>query len=300
MDIRQSFLNDIILWKGEFKMIIYNNNYIGAFEKTEEKLIGYYTKVNKHNKSYSNAQGHIVDKYINPYSSYYRSDMTQTQREIAMKNESDMLRYGKLTAIYYDDYILKDEQPVDSTVERAREKQFNIDAVNKQITELFKENGIDIADGQEITFSINPYGYQVTANGIIEDSLKQEIEKVLNIEKNPENLFYHVFTRYTEKEDINHEAYDKFQAYREVKNHTGYDLSKLTNKDGKFLTEEGINIIDIYTSSIRKAPYMSERQKSDVSLYYSKIISDIAKKGWSNIDDLIVDIKFKNGSLHSI
>ncbi len=279
-------------------MIIYNNNYVGAFKKTENKLMQHYINQNKQNKRNSNPTAYIVDKYINSNSSYYRSDMTKEQRDIAMKNEADMLRYGKLTAIYYDDYTLKDNVEVDSNVESAKERQYNIDAVNNQIAELFKENNITLST--EITFSINPYNYQLSIDGLKDEGLKKQIEDKLNKDRNSENLFYHVLTRYTDKQSIEKNTYNKFQAYREVKNHTGYDLRKLENKDGKFITPEGMDIREIYSNSIQKAPYMSQAQKTDVSMYYGNIISEIAQTGWDNIADLNLTIKYSEGKLKAI
>ena len=47
-----------------------------------------------------------------------------------------------------------------------REKQYARSVVNQQISNLFSKNGISISKQADLTFSIDPYTYQLTVSGL--------------------------------------------------------------------------------------------------------------------------------------
>lgn len=116
--------------------------------------------------------------------------MTEDQRSIAYRNEKRMLQTGgKYSAGFARyDYALRNYKDVYTGGSRSigyirntdKEKQYARSVVNQQISNLFSKNGISLSKQADLTFSIDPYTYQLTVSGNADRDTLSQIEKLLN------------------------------------------------------------------------------------------------------------------------
>ncbi|MGG0690791.1 DUF4885 family protein, partial [Bacillus safensis] len=69
-----------------------------------------YEKINEQNKRFNDPQDHIYNKYRNPYSSYFRSDLTKPEREAAYIMEMSWARNNKGGQYDFNDAIFRNEK----------------------------------------------------------------------------------------------------------------------------------------------------------------------------------------------
>ncbi|MGA3854964.1 DUF4885 family protein, partial [Bacillus pumilus] len=76
-----------------------------------------YEKINDQNKRFKDPQDPIYNKYRNPYSSYFRSDLTKPEREAAYIMEMRWARNKKGGQYDFNDAIFRNEKRYDPTQE---------------------------------------------------------------------------------------------------------------------------------------------------------------------------------------
>ncbi|WP_239646720.1 DUF4885 family protein [Bacillus zhangzhouensis] len=103
-----------------------------------------YEKINEQNKRFKDPQGHIYDKYRNPYSPYFRNDLTTVEREAAYIMEMSWARNNKGGQYDFNDAIFRNEKRYDPTQESVEKKILNRQKVNEQLQALFSSKGLSI------------------------------------------------------------------------------------------------------------------------------------------------------------
>lgn len=156
----------------------------------QKVLQEHYDKVYKENLSHSDPMAYIESKYCDVTSPNFCSYMTEDQRSIAYRNEKRMLQTGgKYSAGFTRyDYALRNYKDVYTGASRStgyirntdKEKQYARSVVNQQISNLFSKNGISLSKQADLTFSIDPYTYQLTVSGNADRDTLSQIEKLLN------------------------------------------------------------------------------------------------------------------------
>ena len=156
----------------------------------QKVLQEHYDKVYKENLSHSDPMTYIESKYCDVTSPNFCSYMTEDQRSIAYRNEKRMLQTeGKYSAGFARyDYALRNYKDVYTGASRStgyirntdKEKQYARSVVNQQISNLFSKNGISLSKQADLTFSIDPYTYQLTVLGNADRDTLSQIEKLLN------------------------------------------------------------------------------------------------------------------------
>lgn len=156
----------------------------------QKVLQEHYDKVYKENLSHSDPMAYIESKYCDVTSPNFCSYMTEDQRSIAYRNEKRMLQTGgKYSAGFARyDYALRNYKDVYTGGSRStgyirntdKEKQYARSVVNQQISNLFSKNGISLSKQADLTFSIDPYTYQLTVSGNADRDTLSQIEKLLN------------------------------------------------------------------------------------------------------------------------
>ena len=279
------------------------NGYVNAETvAAKNRLNEVYSKANQENKKFANPEQHINDKYYSVSSPYYIEGLSNMEREVAYDHEMDYLKNNKLVHINYIDPNLKDLTAIDGYVKVLAEQAFNRDAVNSQFQDLLDKYGIDIPKDTKLTFTIDPYDYKVNVSGSDDKNLTSLIEDVINTADNSKALFNHIYQSTLEhtNSQISKEKSEKKSVFHEIKNKTGYDLRDLQNVDGKFLTEDGTDILDLYKEGVLKSKDIPEEYKGLIFDTYSSKLSELAKKGFENSPDLVLSIDYKNGSFYDI
>ena len=281
------------------------NGYVNTEAKlARERLEEVYSKATKENKKFANPEQHIRDKYLSQASPYYIEGLSRVEREVAHRHESDYLKYGKLRNISAIDPNLKDLNSINGIVDSVEKRAFDRDMVNEQFQQLLNKYGISIPKDSNLKFTIEPYDYKVTVSGLDDKNLSSLIEDVLNTGDNSKELFRHIqYSRPTylgTSEQFSEDKSMKYGIFHNVKELTGYDLRELENVDGKFLTKDGTDVIELLRIGVMNSKHISEEYKGVAFDSYSADLSEVAKKGFENIEDLNLSIDYKNGSFHDV
>ena len=290
---------------GEETFIKSYNKFISDDEKAvRNRLEEVYSKATKENKKFANPEQHIRDKYFSQASPYYIEGLSRVEREVAHRHESDYLKYGKLRNISAIDPNLKDLNSINGIVDSVEKRAFDRDMVNEQFQQLLNKYGISIPKDSNLKFTIEPYDYKVTVSGLDDKNLSSLIEDVLNTGDNSEELFRHIqYSRPTylgTSEQFSEDKSMKYGIYHNVKELTGYDLRELENVDGKFLTKDGTDVIELLRIGVMNSKNIPEQYKSVAFDSYSADLSEVARKSFENIEDLNLSIDYKNGSFHDV
>ncbi|MEK4848200.1 DUF4885 family protein [Bacillus sp. FSL W8-0183] len=259
-----------------------------------------YEKINEQNKRFKDPQSHIYDKYRNPYSSYFRSDLTKVEREAAYTMEMSWARNNKGGQYDFNDAIFRNEKRYDPTQESVEKKLLNRQKVNEQLQALFSTNGLNIPKNANLTFTIDPNHFKLVVSGSTDESLVKQIEDILNTSNNTRELFFHIMkSRNDDSTQFTPDSLAKFHLVNQIKTVTGYNLKDLSIVNGQFVTDTGANIFDIYKEELLKNPYTAENARIAASHYGAQLF-DLAKNGYDSIPDLVLSIGYENGSLYDI
>ncbi|WP_019743429.1 DUF4885 family protein [Bacillus altitudinis] len=259
-----------------------------------------YEKINEQNKRFKDPQSHIYDKYRNPYSSYFRSDLTKVEREAAYTMEMSWARNNKGGQYDFNDAIFRNENRYDPTQESVEKKLLNRQKVNEQLQALFSTNGLNIPKNANLTFTIDPNHFKLVVSGSTDETLVKQIEDILNTSNNTRELFFHIMkSRNDDSTQFTPDSLAKFHLVNQIKTVTGYNLKDLSIVNGQFVTDTGANIFDIYKEELLKNPYTAENARIAASHYGAQLF-DLAKNGYDSIPDLVLSIGYENGSLYDI
>ncbi|SOC19565.1 uncharacterized protein DUF4885 [Ureibacillus xyleni] len=278
------------------------NDFVSTKDKMMKILDEKYRKINEQNKQFKDPHGHIFDKYRNPYSPYFRSDLTKKERDAAYSMEISWANSGKEKGGYYDfnDAAFRNEKAYNPEQESIERKVFNRQKVNEQLHELFSKNGVSIPNGTNLTFTIDPNNFKLTVSGSKDESLIEQLENLLNTTNNTRELFFHIMkSRSNDSTQFSNAKLDKFRLVNQIKTITGYNLKDLELVNGKFITEDGTDIFNIYKEKLSQNPYTKDHVGAAIS-YYGPILQELAKFGFNSIPDLTLSIGYKDNQLHDI
>ena len=178
-------------WKDE-TVIQNRNGWVSESDKRIQVLDEKYRRIDEQNKRFKNPEQHIFDKYSNQNSTFFRHDMTEMERGIALRNEICWLHNGLLGHYDMRDALFRNEPPIHSGVEVAEFKAFNRQKVNDQLKQLLGKYQINIPDSMKLTFTIDPNNYKLTVSGTDDTELTALLEKALNSAGNSKALFVHI------------------------------------------------------------------------------------------------------------
>ncbi|ADL51138.1 DUF4885 domain-containing protein [Clostridium cellulovorans] len=296
----QSKKNDSSKDKTNNGVINSNNKYSGEEERQIGILKDKYSRLAEANKRRQNPRQYIFDKYYNQNSPSYMKGLTEQQRDYGYTTEMRMTFQGTMDYFFGDD-ALGSEPTIYDDIEQANKKLYNRQEVNNQLKSLFKDNNVIIPDNLKLTFKIDPYTYNLAVSGTEDSNLINTIEQLLNSGDNSKELFLHIIkSRSDDSEQCTQEKLEKYRLNLEIKKYTGYDLKDLKVANGKFTTEEGADIAGVYSEALKYNYSIAAKYKGDILAYYSTQLNSLAKNGFDSIQDLVLSIDYKNGSLYDV
>lgn len=280
--------------------IQHQNVFEGEKEKRMEILREKYTKIHQENIRQPDPEVHIFDKYDNPYSPKFRSDLTKEERDAAKNMELSLLRSnGEMHYYGFRDAAFRDTPLMNGLVENYEKRAFQREQVNNQIGELLKNAGINIPTGTNLTFTVNPNDFSVAVSGSKDELLLRQIEQLLNTEQNGQELYRHIFKSLDVESSQRSEAAERKYSLISTLRTTGYDLSKLERKDGKFLTPDGQDVFELYLNKMRANPYEKNYVMAAAS-HYGPTYYELAKNGFDALPDLTLSIHYADGKLQDV
>ncbi|MBL3519232.1 DUF4885 family protein [Arcobacter lanthieri] len=213
------------------------------------------------------------------------------------------LRNGRLINHTFTDAIFRDKGPLlGGIIDNVKSRLFDRIAVNNQFQTLLNNHGITIPKDEKLIFTIEPNYYTLKVNGAKDENLATAIEEILN--KNSENvkqLFLHISgSKFEENSQFTKEKQDKLNIVNSIKEVTGYNLADLEVKGDKFITLNGVDVFEIYKENFGHRKSLTEEQRNYVLIEQQNQLTELARKGFLNIPDLILSIEYENGSFYDI
>lgn len=275
-------------------------------EKTKEKYDRLYNET-KH-MSREKRRRYISQRYFDSSAPHYIHGLTEKERSSCFQFERDYDYHYKRhyeQGSEMNSFCLHDPMfrgiTVNGLVESEKQKLHNRNMINQQIQNILDKNNITIPKGQRLTFSIDPFNYIITVEGLEDEKTKNLIEAVLNEGNNGKELFYHIsHTLKANSLQKTKEIYEKYLLMREIKKYTGLNINNLEVKNGKFVTADGRNLMDVYRNGVRNAKYVDDYHKGSVISFYGSLLNKYAKKGINSIPDMVLKIDWQDGSLMDI
>ncbi|MDU0813617.1 DUF4885 family protein [Bacillus siamensis] len=291
----QSANQKTIADNGNETVIAADNPYESESDIASRILDEKYSRINEINKRKSDPLRFIKDKYQRPDSPYFRSDLTESERQAAYHNETEWLFKGKAQSYDFRDAAFRGET-LNGEIQGENEKVFQRGQVNQQIGVLFHRNHIQIPEDANLTFTISPIDYLLKVSGTDDKELTQQIEAVLNSGENSKELFAHIIrSRSDDSSQFTPEAYEKYQVVREMYEVTGYHLKDLQTV-GKFVTEDGRDLLGVYKEALQHDPLL-KHTAAEAAAHYGQALTKLARTGYDAIPDLVLSIDYKDGSL---
>lgn len=281
------------------------NGYVNPEQEARIKMLNdYYPKVVEENNQFENPYNHIWDKYNNISSPYYKQGLTKEEREATYTNEFNFQRWGKDSGTYdLRDSMFRnrDNSSLNDNVNVAEEKAFNREKVNSQFQSLLDKYNISIPQDTKLSFTIDPNTLKAIVSGTDDTALAKSVEDVINTADNAKQLFLHIISsRSDDSTQYNGASDSKFNLTQNIKNVTGYNLKDLEIKDGKFVTEDGTDVFQIYAKKINENPKLSDFTKQMTLGSDGAELAKLAKNGFDSVTDLVLSIDYQNGSFYDV
>ena len=146
---------------------------------------------------------------------------------------------------------------------------------------------------------MNPNDFSVSVSGSKDELLLRQIEQLLNTEQNGQELYRHIFKSLDVESSQRSEAAERKYSLISTLRTTGYDLSKLERKDGKFLTPDGQDVFELYLNKMRANPYEKNYVMAAAS-HYGPTYYELAKNGFDALPDLTLSINYADGKLQDV
>ena len=281
------------------------NGYVNPEQEARIKMLNdYYPKVVEENNQFENPYNHIWDKYNNIFSPYYIQGLTKEEREATYTNEFNFQRWGKDSGTYdLRDFMFRnrDNSSLNDNVNVAEEKAFNREKVNTQFQSLLNKYNITIPQDTKLSFTIDPNTLKATVTGTDDETLTKSVQDVINTADNAKQLFLHIVSSRSDDSTQYSGASDsKFNLTQNIKDATGYTLKDLEIKDGKFITPDGTDIVEIYAKKINENSKMSEDHKMMIISADTADLKKLAKDGFDSVPDLVLSIDYQNNSFYDV
>ncbi|MCY8005369.1 DUF4885 domain-containing protein [Bacillus haynesii] len=272
------------------------NPYVSESDIRKKILDEKYSKINIMNKTKPDPLGYIKDKYKNSNSPYFRNDLSAAERQAAYDNETEWLFKGKAQNYNMQDAAFRNVT-FNGEVETENEKIYQRSQVNKQLQALLDQYHIAIPADTALTFTISPIDYQVKVSGTDDEQHIHQIEHILQSGENSKQLFLHIMKSLSsDSAQYSKEAQQKYQTVREIYEVTGYHLKDLEVVDGRYVTPDGRDLLDVYKEELEKDPVQKKTAHFAIA-HYGAELNRLAEAGYDSVPDFILSIDYSNGSL---
>lgn len=272
------------------------NLYTSEIDVYHTALLEKYTRLLKEAQSHSNPQAYINEKYHNPNSKYYVSDLSEVERSTAYHHEINMLNYGRLSSSLEDSLFRGLAMSPETSLSR---NEFDRQMVNSQIKNILKKNGIELSSDQQLSFSVAPYTYEITVDGV-DFETKLKVEQALNVGSNGENLYKHIRASATcgdiKSSQITKEGTMKNRLHYNLFDMTGLDIRTLNERNGTYYTDSGEDVIALYNKGVNEFTQIPAAHKAAKEVF-AELVHEISLRGWNNMADMFLSINYNQSGL---
>lgn len=150
----------------------------------------HYAKEHDENLTYDDPAAHIWDKYKNPNSPDFRSDLSEDERAWAYDQELDLLNGGRHLQMS-NPYAFGSASCAPTLASAATQaNQACRERIGQSIQNIFAGSGIETPDSFRLTVDQTDYSIHVV--GVEDEELTEAMEQALNRGDNGKNLYNHL------------------------------------------------------------------------------------------------------------
>ena len=255
----------------------------------DEKLADWASSMRSQCKTEVEVHQYLSKKYFGTDDFAYTKKWDEPEKYAMFKNDYNAVCFGTIGCGDLDDPRLNYTSEDWDTYEVNQIKSKH-DSISLNMSNLLKNNGINLSDNDNLLITFNPYDFNATVSGLDDINLLSQIANLINNKNNSKNLMYYAVNS---SSGIDNEVVNKFRAYQQVKEFTGLDLSQLNLKDGEYYTSDGQSLYDLLKDGIENSSVGIEFKGAAFD-YAKSLIDRVASKGWNSINDLNISIGYNN------
>ena len=262
-----------------------------AIRQLDESLCDWAASVRRSCKDENEVKRYLSKKYFGLEDFPYTKKWEEPEKYAMYQNDYNAICFGTVKGANRQDPRISGKIPhYNSNEEAEKQNKSTLQvAISNQFKNLLRNNNISLSDETVLSFDINPYTYLANITENKNNDYGTLINTLINSNGNSRELmFWGIGNSNSNKDSI-----IKWQAFHQIKDYTGLDLSKLQNKNGSFKTEDGQDLFDLLKDGIKKSKLRPE-YKGVAFDYISGLVNVVASKGWDNIPDLKLDIRYSN------
>lgn len=219
---------------------------------------------------------------------------TEGQKKAMYDNEISMTLFGIPSGDGFKDPHLTDKVYFPTESEK---KSYNRHMVNLQISNLLKSGGIDMQmlEKYNMEFMIDPFTFKLKVLGVDDMELASAVEKILNTDRNSEELFYHIYQ--SRSSGIKNDIMLKYRALREFKAVTDQDIREYKQTKSGLVNEKGEKVLDVYQKALKECNKIPGRFKANAYSVFAESIKQLMLTDFAAIPDMNLSIGYKNEML---
>ena len=151
----------------------------------------HYAEEHEENLTYDDPAVHIWNKYKNPDSPDFHSDLSEDERAWAYDQELDLLGGGKHLQLSNPFAFASAGGPPTLTSVAMQANQACREQIDQSIQDLFTQNGIDLPADTSFRLTVDQ-DYTIHVTGLEDEEQATAIEQALNCGDNGKNLYNHL------------------------------------------------------------------------------------------------------------
>ena len=198
---------------------------------------------------------------------------------------------------------VNDEFAFNSKVSDPEEDAFNRQMINRQIENILSDAGICISEEENLTFSVDPYSYEISVTGNVGEEKRKQIEDALNQGENGWNLYTHIY--FSAKDEMNS---TQITGEGQLKRHMndlfyefyGIKLCECEKQGDDFITPDGRSVRDMIGARNTASIHGSGMYAVDTNSLKHHYLDLLQPYSYDTGDTQTLEIAYTSTGLHDL
>ncbi len=171
------------------KLPAFDEAYASLVRDFDQTVRTHYGEAHQENLTFDDPAHHIWEKYKDQSSDYFRSDLSELERDWAYDQEMDLVRRGGKNMNLTDPFAYQDGAPsFASAVVQANQTVRN--QMDQTIGRLFRRAGVP--EDAILRLTVDAKDHRITISGLDDEALTTCLEEALNEGDNGKSLYEHI------------------------------------------------------------------------------------------------------------
>ena len=206
---------------------------------------------------------------------------------------------GKMLEVPWEN----DEFAFSAKISDLEEDSFNRQMINRQIENILSDAGICISEEENLTFSVDPYSYEISVTGNVGEEKRKQIEDALNQGENGWNLYTHIYfsakdemnsTQITQEGQLKRHMNDLFYEFYGIK------LCECEKQGDDFITPDGRSVRDMIGARNTASIHGSGMYAVDTNSLKHHYLDLLQPYSYDTGDTQTLEIAYTSTGLHDL